>query len=1317
VTPTEQIAKSASTPKTGRFATLRARLRAFGGSGAPKIAPLVLILAVAAGMAFSAPALAAVEHTKTGEFTGAETPAKSFGSASGVAVDATTGDVYVADVAHNVVDRFDASGKYLSQLTGAETPATTFALSSPAEMAVDDSTVAGDPSRGDVYVLDAGNGAIDKFASASAAVPGKYLGQVGGPYLAALNGVAVDGRGDVWVYDAEVVEGAYPYDTEGNVHEFDSSGHAVFQFATGSFISEPGLAVDANGDPYTMLQVSAEKFTGSGERLFQVGECAKDAFHCAAMGTDLSTGELYIDEGAEGAGIAEYGPAGELLVRFGAAQRGQGGIAVNPVSGNVYVSNSGSGKVYVYGPTAGPRVMPLAASGVQATSATVNATVNPRGVDTSYRFEYGPSTEYGQSVPASAVDVGAGTSPVAASGELTGLETSTTYHYRVVATDANGNVTRGADLTFTTLTQPQIASVSVTGLGATSAVLNARVNPRGLPVTSCSFEYGTDTSYGLSAACVPGASGIPVDSSEHTISASIGKLHEDRTYHWRLEVGDQNGVNTGVDHTFVYSTTGGGLPDNRQYEMVTPPQKNGALFGAGTLVSSPGIAADGSRVIAPAVQCLGDAASCTAIYQGRAGTSYMFTRTSSGWGTSSLAQPEAQFRTGALDESNANTGIAQYLVPVEPFGEDDIYLREPDGSFFDVGPLRPPSQGKNSAVDRLALPNMYAYTEDFSHVAWTAGTKIWPEFDGTTKRYDAGTSVYEYVGADNSRPLLVGVSGGQGSHDLISTCGTMLGDQGHSAGYMSADGRTVYVTVLGSDHFPGQAGCFGTGSNEKVEVPVNELFARVDGEASDAHTVAISQRSPTECTGECLTSPPSSALFVDGSADGAKAFFVSTQQLTNSASEDSIDTLYNSSSSDECGKTLGPNGCNLYEYDFDNPAGHNLLDVSAGDTSGHGPRVMGVMAASPDGSHVYFVARGVLSSGANRQGQVARDGADNLYLYERDATYPAGRVVFIASRTKMSYSETAEWTTFGIPDDQANVAPDGRFVVFRSSGRLTADDTSVSGAQQVFRYDAVTGELVRISVGNDGFNDNGNRSSSKASPCIGGESNWGCENAMMVPAAAGARRDPTMSDDGSYVFFESPVGLTPQALDDVPVGVTEGGEQVVLAQNVYEWHAGHVYLISDGRDVTRDASGQGNTVCLESESSVCLLGSDTTGANVFFSTTDQLVAQDTDTELDYYDARVCTAESPCIKQAPAPLPPCLGEVCHGTPAGTPGVPAAPSVTFNGAGNLAGGRGPNPPPVVKKKTVKCKRGLVKNKKGKCVKKKKAKRATNHRRAKP
>jgi hypothetical protein len=398
-------------------------------------------------------------------------------------------------------------------------------------------------------------------------------------------------------------------------------------------------------------------------------------------------------------------------------------------------------------------------------------------------------------------------------------------------------------------------------------------------------------------------------------------------------------------------------------------------------------------------------------------------------------------------------------------------------------------------------------------------------------------------------------------------------------------------------------------------------------------------------------------------------------------------------------------------------AKRRLIDVSA-DPHG-GPRVQGTLASSPDGTHVYFVAKGVLSEAPNAQGQSAHGGAENLYVYERDPAHPQGRLSFIAA---LAPSDEEEWNS-ELGGGFADVTPDGRFLLFTSRRALTADDSSVSGVAQVFRYDAQSAQLVRVSVGQAGFNDNGNAG-------VGNPANLSADASIVRPQGEPSvpqRSDPTMSHDGSYVFFKSPVALTPQALNDVQVGTFEG--EPLYAQNVYEYHDGNVSLISDGKDVSAGAGFPPR--------GVELLGSDASGANVFFSTADQLVPQDTDTQLDIYDAHICSTGQPCIAPAPQPTPPCEAEACHGTPPGQGTGQAPASESFIGPGNLTPPAPVRPKPktaaqIRAEKLAKalkaCKKVKKKSKRAKCVKQarkqfgsakkaKKAKRASNNGRAKP
>lgn len=90
-------------------------------------------------------------------------------------------------------------------------------------------------------------------------------------------------------------------------------------------------------------------------------------------------------------------------------------------------------------------------------SATLTGAVDPGGLKTNYRFEYGTTTKYG--VKTARTSAGSGVSPVAATAGATGLKSGTRYHYRIVAANGKGTV-RGKDRTFKTPVQPLGFSVA-----------------------------------------------------------------------------------------------------------------------------------------------------------------------------------------------------------------------------------------------------------------------------------------------------------------------------------------------------------------------------------------------------------------------------------------------------------------------------------------------------------------------------------------------------------------------------------------------------------------------------------------------------------------------------------------------------------------------------------------------------------------------------------------------------------------------------------------------------------------------------------------
>jgi len=187
-----------------------------------------------------------------------------------------------------------------------------------------------------------------------------------------------------------------------------------------------------------------------------------------------------------------------------------------------------------------------AATGVGQTTATVNGTVDPQGMATTYRFEYGTSGSYG--LQTDEHDAGAGTGSVDAQAALTGLTTDTTYHYRVVATNAAG-VTPGADRTFKTTPAPGppgASTGSARSVTPTAARLTASVDPNGR-ATTYHFEYGTSTSYAKRTSEISAGSG----QSAKSVSASISGLSSNTRYHYRVVATNAAGVARGRDRTFT----------------------------------------------------------------------------------------------------------------------------------------------------------------------------------------------------------------------------------------------------------------------------------------------------------------------------------------------------------------------------------------------------------------------------------------------------------------------------------------------------------------------------------------------------------------------------------------------------------------------------------------------------------------------------------------------------------------------------------------------------------------------------------------------
>jgi len=95
---------------------------------------------------------------------------------------------------------------------------------------------------------------------------------------------------------------------------------------------------------------------------------------------------------------------------------------------------------------------------VSFATATLTGTINPRGEDTSYFFQYGLTRAYG--LQTGVADAGAGTGTVHVSLPIGGLQPVTRYHFRLVAVNASG-ASSGGDVRFTTAKVPLSLAILV----------------------------------------------------------------------------------------------------------------------------------------------------------------------------------------------------------------------------------------------------------------------------------------------------------------------------------------------------------------------------------------------------------------------------------------------------------------------------------------------------------------------------------------------------------------------------------------------------------------------------------------------------------------------------------------------------------------------------------------------------------------------------------------------------------------------------------------------------------------------------------------
>jgi hypothetical protein len=207
------------------------------------------------------------------------------------------------------------------------------------------------------------------------------------------------------------------------------------------------------------------------------------------------------------------------------------------------LDGTGMAQRYTTGYSA-PVVTTNAATYVASFSARLNGSVDPNGLPTSVYFQYGTTIGYGFTT---APHTKTGYAPQSVSAPIGGLTASTTYHFRIVASNSVG--TRyGRDKTFTTLSatgRPVVRTNPATSIASHSARLNGTVNPHGLS-TTVYFQYGRTISYGFRT-----PNYTKTGNNYQNVFANISGLSAHTTYHFRIVASNTAGTRTGADRMFT----------------------------------------------------------------------------------------------------------------------------------------------------------------------------------------------------------------------------------------------------------------------------------------------------------------------------------------------------------------------------------------------------------------------------------------------------------------------------------------------------------------------------------------------------------------------------------------------------------------------------------------------------------------------------------------------------------------------------------------------------------------------------------------------
>jgi hypothetical protein len=1215
------------------------------------------------------------EEAKEGEFV-RKLGGPRLEEPNGVAVDAGTGKVYVADSVKGVVDIYSPSGTVEGKLTGAGSPEGSFRGPEGEEGNV--RAVAAE--EGSVYVAEGERHVVSQFNAT-----GEWVGWIttaGSGGLVEPGGVAVAPTGGVYVADA----GAGLLDVFGEgVAVPDAKTTAATKIAKTSVLLHAVVNGDGKPAKYHFEWGTTEAYgsntpsttSGGGEEKIKAeltGLTAGVSYHFRLVvenengqnvGVDkeletlpavegLSTGPVQNIKPTEATlegSLTPHGTDAHYLFEWGlstsygtSTSSVDAGSGKEPVAAKTELAGLAPNTTYhyrlvgtdVFGTTVGadvkfttsgpPRITNVSPSGITHETATINAKVNPDELETKYAFEYGETTGYGTETPAGGAKLPAGETPLPISAALTGLKIGVTYHYRVVASNGAGS-TLGHDEIFTTIPPALIEGTSATEVSSTTAVLRARINPLGHDTTYY-FQYGTESCVEHSGACtdLPAPPGEDIGAGEEDIAKGVhlSGLKPMTTYHYRVLAANSLGAAEGVERTFTTQqpTTAFALLDGRAWEMVSPPNKAGAPVEALTREGGLILASEDGNALTYVVDgALGEEV------QGNRSPEWqqvLARRGTGGWSSQDIATPS----TKAEGARPGQTPEYQFFTP-----DLSVALVQPAGQ----GAEPPLAPGVTQATMYLRDDATGTYLPLVTEANVAPGTMF-----GTQLQFVSATPDLSHV-VIASNVALTGPSSEPGLYEwaagaleLVSVlpAGTPakgsveLGYSHDAANAISSDGSRIIWTTAEEEPKLGHLYMRDTATGKTVQLDAAQGIAEPSGRGT--------------------------ARFQTASSDGSRVFFTDKQQLTADSTAEPVS-----------------NRPDLYECEMVAQAGKlacKLTDLTVDHNVGENANVPGVLlGASEHGASVYFVAEGVLSENQNGNGETAAAGKDNLYEAHYDGT--RWTTTFIAI---LASADNPEWEANRVADTAfltARVSPNGQYLAFMSAASPTGYDNvdanpEAKGArdEEVYLYDASNASLRCVSCNPSGARPTGVFDTEGIGEGLGlladrrkvwfghwlagNIPGWTAEN--LVSALVQSRY---LSNNGR-LFFNSPDSLVAQAANH--------------KENVYEYEpAGLGSCVSPtGGCVSLLSSGS-------SSKESAFIEATPDGSNVFFATVSQLLPQDTDTAYDIYDARECTQASPCLTPSSPAQPGCSNaDACRpASPSQQAPVEPSGTATLSGSGDM------------------------------------------------